>query len=159
MLCYNIYSQCTRGDRCCVIIYTVSVPEDRSPCYNCTNQLSRHFSIRHSRQQVPMLKPLSWLFLFSSDGSVSEGCTGLPSLHYLQREASGLFRPLKCYILIMEIFCVKDESSPRPTPLLGWQKTYFYLYLQCIEHEIKTLEDLQDEYDFKCKTSQNRGKN
>ncbi|OBS69789.1 hypothetical protein A6R68_01670 [Neotoma lepida] len=25
-----------------------------------------------------------------------------------------------------------------------------------IEHEIKTLEDLQDEYDFKCKTSQNR---
>nr|XP_048311995.1 signal transducer and activator of transcription 1-alpha/beta [Myodes glareolus] len=27
---------------------------------------------------------------------------------------------------------------------------------QCIEHEIKTLEDLQDEYDFKCKTSQNR---
>lgn len=25
-----------------------------------------------------------------------------------------------------------------------------------IEHEIKTLEDLQDEYDFKCKTLQNR---
>ncbi|XP_042544311.1 signal transducer and activator of transcription 1-alpha/beta [Dipodomys spectabilis] len=25
-----------------------------------------------------------------------------------------------------------------------------------IEHEIKTLEDLQDEYDFKCKTAQNR---
>lgn len=28
--------------------------------------------------------------------------------------------------------------------------------VMCIEHEIKTLEDLQDEYDFKCKTSQNR---
>ncbi|XP_069346115.1 signal transducer and activator of transcription 1-alpha/beta isoform X7 [Eulemur rufifrons] len=27
---------------------------------------------------------------------------------------------------------------------------------QCIEHEIKSLEDLQDEYDFKCKTLQNR---
>ncbi|TEA33767.1 hypothetical protein DBR06_SOUSAS16110009, partial [Sousa chinensis] len=28
--------------------------------------------------------------------------------------------------------------------------------VMCIEHEIKTLEDLQDEYDFKCKTLQNR---
>ncbi|XP_006767137.2 PREDICTED: signal transducer and activator of transcription 1-alpha/beta isoform X1 [Myotis davidii] len=28
--------------------------------------------------------------------------------------------------------------------------------VMCIEQEIKTLEDLQDEYDFKCKTSQNR---
>lgn len=30
--------------------------------------------------------------------------------------------------------------------------------VMCIEQEIKTLEELQDEYDFKCKTSQNRGK-
>uniref|UniRef100_A0A2K6MMD2 Signal transducer and activator of transcription n=3 Tax=Colobinae TaxID=9569 RepID=A0A2K6MMD2_RHIBE len=28
--------------------------------------------------------------------------------------------------------------------------------VMCIEHEIKSLEDLQDEYDFKCKTLQNR---
>lgn len=29
--------------------------------------------------------------------------------------------------------------------------------LQEVEQDIKTLEDMQDEYDFKCKTLQNRG--
>ncbi|NXK05821.1 STAT1 protein, partial [Herpetotheres cachinnans] len=56
--------------------------------------------------------------------------------------------------------CLKEERKILNSAQLSNQVTVLecllQLYLPDVEQDIKTLEDMQDEYDFKCKTLQNR---